>query len=501
MVDAVDAERGVSLVLDRHFVLATRDTGYRTPAAALAELVDNALQADATDVQLFVAKADDESDVSVAILDNGIGMNSSVLQTALQFGGSTRFNDRSGPGRYGMGLPNSSVSYARRVDVYSWRDLSRVIHSYLDVDRIANGVRHGIPAPRAAALPGWVSPKAARSGTLVVWSRCDRLEARRISTVVRHITQPFGRMFRYFLWRGIKLTVNEEAIRPIDPLFLSRQDGRGCAVPYGKPLTYRLVLPNDRSRTGLVRVRFVELPVSIWHDLPIDDKRRAGIVKGAGVSVVRAEREVAYGWYFMGRKRRENYDDWWRCEVSFDPRLDEYFGLTHSKQAINPRADLQAILVPDMEAAAHALNARVRRAFSRIRGTARSFAVRLAERRESQFARLRPAPSNGTSRSLLRSTEGLRYQLDVEALEDDSFYTARLVAGRLRIILNREHPFFEKLYHPLTNQVPSVLRSRLQCFLFALARAEVDAPDRVQRYWYRRKRLKWSNVLSAFLGT
>ena len=67
-----------------------------------------------------------------------------------------------------------------------------------------------------------------------------------------------------------------------------------------------------------------------------------GIVKAAGVSVVRAQREVAYGWFCMGRKRRENYDDWWRCEVSFEPDLDEYFGLTHSKQGINPTAELRS---------------------------------------------------------------------------------------------------------------------------------------------------------------
>ncbi len=28
-------------------------------------------------------------------------------------------------------------------------------------------------------------------------------------------------------------------------------------------------------------------------------------------------RESDYGWFFMGPKRKENYDDWWRCEVAF----------------------------------------------------------------------------------------------------------------------------------------------------------------------------------------
>src|SRR5439155_3121503 len=173
-----------------------------------------------------------------------------------------------------------------------------------------------------------------------------------------------GRMFRYFLWRGIALTINGDAVRPIDPLFLSSDTALAGATPYGEPLVYRVRCPVQSRRTAKVVVRFVELPVAAWHDLSVDDKRCHGIVKGAGVSVIRADREVAYGWYFLGRKRKENYDDWWRCEVSFDPAPDEYFGLTHSKQAIFPTPEIQAILTPDLEAIGHKLNARIRAAFT-----------------------------------------------------------------------------------------------------------------------------------------
>ena len=74
--------------------------------------------------------------------------------------------------------------------------------------------------------------------------------------------------------------------------------------------------PADPSVTGIVRVRFSELPVAQWSRLSNEEKRARGITKCAGVSVVRAGREVDYGWFFLGEKRRENYDDWWRCEIS-----------------------------------------------------------------------------------------------------------------------------------------------------------------------------------------
>ena len=65
----------------------------------------------------------------------------------------TRFNDRSGLGRYGMGLPNSSLSQARRVTVYTWQSGSPAYKSYLDVDEIASGTMTKVPAPRKAKLP------------------------------------------------------------------------------------------------------------------------------------------------------------------------------------------------------------------------------------------------------------------------------------------------------------------------------------------------------------
>src|SRR5262249_26286430 len=98
-----------------------------------------------------------------------------------------------------------------------------------------------------------------------------------------------------------------------------------------------------------------------WHRLPNDEKRSLGITNGAGVSVIRGGREIDFGWFFMGGKRRENYDDWWRCEIAFEPVLDEAFGITHTKQEIHPGDYLVDILAPELETIAKALNARVRR--------------------------------------------------------------------------------------------------------------------------------------------
>ena len=112
-------ERHPELVRLENFIVATRDSGYKNTASALAELVDNSIDAGATEVVIELAKAYGE--YSLKIIDNGSGMTEAELEQALQFGGSSKFNNRSQLGRYGMGLPNASLSQAKRIQVVSWK--------------------------------------------------------------------------------------------------------------------------------------------------------------------------------------------------------------------------------------------------------------------------------------------------------------------------------------------------------------------------------------------
>src|SRR5262249_21459710 len=107
------------------------------------------------------------------------------------------------------------------------------------------------------------------------------------------------------------------------------------AVQYGPPLIYQIQVPNECKKSR-VSVRFSELPIAEWHALSNQEKKSHAISKRAGVSVLRAQREIDYGWFFMGSKRKENYDDWWRCKFEFQPELDNYFGVTHTNQEIHP---------------------------------------------------------------------------------------------------------------------------------------------------------------------
>ena len=488
----------VPLVNTCNFVRAIRDAGYSNTSSALAELVDNAIDAGATHVTIRVGETEitEAGGIRIQVLDNGTGMTAPVVKAALQFGGSSRFGHRQGTGRFGMGLPNSSVSQARRVDVYTKARGKAILWSYLDVDAIASGQASSIAEPVSKKIPNDLMRIPGR-GTLVVWTRCDRLSPRAIANLVRATKKQLGRIFRAHIWGGIALRINDEEIAAIDPLFLRGDRHIDRATRYGPPLVYDIKLSCDHKRTSRVEVNFSELPISAWTELSNAEKRNRGITKNAGVSVPRARREIDTGWVFMGGKRKENYDDWWRCEIRFEPELDEEFGVTHTKQGIRPSEKLRSLLTPEIEKIAHKLNARVREKFSALKYAQPSAAAGRASRRDILLEPPRAALRNRVQATKLN---GLSYCLVVERRDDASFFGERLQRSKLKVALSADHPFYEKFYSVLAAKKTGVefARQYLELTLYAAARAFSQFRRRDAKTMLNAFRKSWSDNIVAF---
>jgi hypothetical protein len=352
------SRRVEDLVVSSNFIRAVREAGYLSVSTALAELVDNSLQASATDVAITISRATSDSLPEIAVEDNGVGMTRAELEQCLRFGGSSRFDARQSFGRFGMGLPAASLSQARRVEVTAWPSNGAEQTVALDVDAIVAGSNPTLVARRG-------SRRAGGSGCRVRWHQCDRIEYRRLAWLERSLHRDLGRIYRRFISAGLSMTINGVPVEAIDPTLRTAKIDGVCGRLAFDELDYEL--ETRRGSTSVVTVRFFMLPVHRWHKLDNVTKRRMGIVGGGGVSILRAGREIACGWHLMGTKRKENYDDWWRCEIEFDPSLDEHFGITINKQGIRPSATLREALEPELESIARLLNGRVREAFEDVK--------------------------------------------------------------------------------------------------------------------------------------
>jgi hypothetical protein len=229
------------------------------------------------------------------------------------------------------------------------------------------------------------------------------------------------------------------------------------------------------------------------------------------VSVLRADREIDRGWFFMGAKRRENYDDWWRCEVRFDPCLDELFGMTHAKQAIVPSEDLLRVLTPDLEPIARALNSRVRQQFELAKAAASlTAAERQAARADRSLPSLRrsgEAVPRGLADLVRKADQALGeadapYQIMAAELPSTRAFEVVAHEGRLLLLLNSRHPLYRDLYGPLAASDSSRdqdVAKQVALTVLAAARAEVATWRRAERTQARSFRQTWGDVLATFM--
>jgi hypothetical protein len=526
-------------------VKAMRDNGYKNAAYALAELMDNSIQAGATTVQLLCADRESQGEQrtrkrlhEVAVLDNGSGMDADTLQIALQFGNGTHLaaEQQNGMGRFGMGLPSASISQCQSVDVWSWTDgVENALHSYIDLPSINTGKMRYLPEPQRKPLPEvWLTAAGegaiGSSGTLVVWSDVDRVLWRTSKALIDNSEELIGRMYRYwiddgrveivlknFLYERPEQILQERRAKPNDPLYLMARTS--CPAPFdGRPMFKPFPAEGENIVPITVRFRGEDHVVTVKFSIGSEEARDSSLFGGQntgslpfgqhanrnlGVSIVRAGRELeldtAWTTSYEPRER------WWGVEISFEPGLDELFGVANNKQSARNLAEAAKIdasaIIKDhggsLQRARKALrededpieplleitnrvqtNIRLMRSLIKTQAEGRQRRSRHSEvsveaqatdvvrkrqddghRGRSDEDESKPADerkadvadqlehqghSRESAEAMAAETidKGLKYRIDVASLEGGAFFSVQPKGGILLVTLNTEHPAY-----------------------------------------------------------
>ena len=371
----VQEELDFSIVSAKLTIEAMRDSGYKSTDHALAELIDNSVEAKATFVEIISVEKPPNPNQryahpqlsEIAVSDDGEGMDRETLRRALKFGDGTRLDrTQRGIGRFGVGLPQSSISQGRRVEVWTWQNGSdNALYCYLDLDEINAKGLQTVPPPEHSLVPDrWKSVLENTdkpTGTLVVWSKLDRVKWSGGRKTLDRTAELCGRIYRKFLTDAKKpLSVvlkpvtdeqnrmvlgKEKMCRPNDPLYLMSPSS--TPPPFNDIPMFELF--NERTwdvpvgdTQGQIHVRCTlakidaineeESAVS-WpssHKNPGNSPWGKHADRNKGVSIVRARREleVSLAWV----NNYEPTERWWSVEVEFDPILDDIFGVVNNKQ-------------------------------------------------------------------------------------------------------------------------------------------------------------------------
>ena len=241
----------VPLFFAQTLVASLRDQGYNDTTSALCEHVDNSIQASASEVRIYFRQTGKPGayKTDVAVLDNGTGMAPNVLKVAMAFGGSMNFNNRSGIGRFGMGMKTAALSMSPLVEFYSWQEPEAIYNIALDVEAVGRERSNNVMLPdpelldelpddvaeifqKPMSVPRNRSQQTllaeandnlrevlGRSGTIIYMPSCDRLSYAKANSLVDHATKEMARVYRRAIGDGLRLFVNNRQVIAFDPTY------------------------------------------------------------------------------------------------------------------------------------------------------------------------------------------------------------------------------------------------------------------------------------------
>lgn len=340
-----------------------RDIGYDF-SSAIADLVDNSITAEATEVNVVIEFDGEASRVFIS--DNGRGMTINGLTEALRFG-SRRPYGAGDLGRYGLGLKTASLSQGRCLTVVTRASPDRrVIQTrQLDLDLIAEFDDWLVVEPnRCETVDRARNLLEDAPGTVVVWEKLDRVvpaknstggwARRRFETLQQKAIEHLAMVFHKFLSGEVGkdrlvITVNGQKVAPWDPFARTESATQ--------ELVEQVFEIEHGASAGKVTLRRFVLPGRDQFSAPAEFERMSGPFKWnrqQGLYTYRAGRLVQWGGW-AGIRGIDEHTKLARASLEFDTDLDEAFNINVAKMRVALPSELRHMIErPINELCSHA---------------------------------------------------------------------------------------------------------------------------------------------------
>ena len=312
----------------KSLIFGLRCIGYNF-STALADIIDNSISAEARNIKVF--SNPDAKEPYVVIFDDGCGMGRKDLENAMTIGSDREEKEdcELELGRFGLGLKSASFSQCLRLTVAS-KDCNRINAMRYDLKKIeaTNEWKLDIlDDDEIKLLPEIYKLIEARSGTIVIWEKFDKLEESStsfkdsfISTIglaKQHIEFVFHRFYD-----KINFEFNGHKIEKRDPFlsgYTNSQEGRTQEILIGgnKIVVTPFVLPYANSLNEEQK-KMLGNPKSIYDD--------------QGFYIYRNKRLIIWGsWLHMNI--RSEFNKLARVRVDIPSELDSMWMLDVKKSS------------------------------------------------------------------------------------------------------------------------------------------------------------------------
>lgn len=323
--------------------------------AAVADLIDNSIEAQATRVDVTMMFDGKASWVRVA--DNGEGMDAKTLTEAMRYG-TDRNYDEHDLGKFGMGMKTAPLSQCRCLTVASRVSVSqrRIEVRRWDIQEIERSNRWGLQVLSPDECDDTLlDPLNDSTGTVVFWENLDRVigrysipngerAKRGFLALAEELDSHLGMVFHRFLSgeakrkKKLAIYVNSNRVEPWDPFARS------------EPCTERLPVKTIEIATtrGEGEVKFTPfvLPPQSKFSKPSEHARYKGPESWnaqQGFYIYREDRLIqSGGWSRM--RTQDEHAKLARAALDYGRELDGVFGTTFAKDRVNLPQELKAAL-------------------------------------------------------------------------------------------------------------------------------------------------------------
>lgn len=317
-----------------------RAVGY-TLEAAIADLIDNSITAEASHVEVHFAT---EPSDYVLVLDDGRGMTADEAREGMRLAGTSPAAER-GPydlGRFGLGLKTASLSQCRDLVLVSKKaDETCAFQWNLDhLERTRRWSLIRLSQAEIKELPHADQLDQLTSGTLILWRDLDRLRAQAgdgsgpidaaMASVKEHLALVFHRFLAGEHGRDFNITINHNPLKEIDPFLTEHR-----STLKGRPESFKV-----EGKT--ISVQAFTLP--LLNKLSPADRQRAMVPgrlrESQGFYIYRAMRLVIWGTWFRILPK-DDLAKLARVRVDVPNTLDHLWALDIKKSAALPPPEVK----------------------------------------------------------------------------------------------------------------------------------------------------------------
>lgn len=502
-----------------------RDTGYNFNTA-VADIIDNSIAADATQIDIAV-DLNPKEEVTVYIADNGYGMNEEGLLNAMRYGSKVR-EDPSSLGKFGLGLKTGSTAFCRCLSVISRGKTDDEIRKVQwDLDYIAKTNEWNLRKliPDSDEIEILEATANGGTGTLVVWEKIDRLlktyknkgsRKTALKRIINDLQFHISMVYQRFLdetddrARNIVITLNGTTVKAWDPFCLAEEDS--CILA-------EETLDAERSDNTVATFQVKAHLLPNRKNFSTPEARDAARISNdmQGFYIYRENRLIHYG-DWLGMYTREPHGSLLRVEFSFDHTLDDLFNIDIKKSTISLSEEIYDYLIDQfLPAPRRAADERYRtgvkkqvaaKAYDAHEASNKNIDEKAKGVEESRVTvtgkdEVRLENNNGTftHKITIRSAAkpGQYRVIPVDSLDEGQLWNPCIVdGGKHGVELNRSHPYYQKIYYPILQQ--NVMVTGMDALLWALAEAELSTFNEETKEQYEDMRIQVSRFLKKLIA-